>query len=156
MTGSQDGTGSGYVYTWALATNSTNTLYFYTIETGDNQEEEEAAYCFVESFKLTGTQKEGVMMSAEWLGRQVATGTFTALTAGDMTSVDEMIFGMVPGIDDNIIFQPKILSEMNLERKGLRIGNDVVDISFSDGVFNISGLKENHLKARTNYKIEVV
>lgn len=71
-------------------------------------------------------------------------------------TVDEMIFGINPDTDNNIVFQPKISPEMNLERKGLRIGSDVIDISFSDGVFRINGLKENHLKARTNYKVEVV
>ena len=33
------------------------------------------------------------MMSAEWIGRQVATGTFTALTAGSLDAVTEMSFG---------------------------------------------------------------
>ncbi|TFH04908.1 MAG: hypothetical protein E4H14_13760, partial [Candidatus Thorarchaeota archaeon] len=71
-------------------------------------------------------------------------------------TVDEMILGINPDTNDNIIFQPKISPEMNLERKSMRIGNDVIDISFSDGYFRISGLKENHLKARTNYRVEVV
>ena len=33
------------------------------------------------------------MVSSEWIGRQPATGAFTALTAGDLTTVDEMQFG---------------------------------------------------------------
>jgi len=93
VAGVEDGTGSGYVYTYALPTTASSTLYCYTIECGDNQEEEEAAYCFVESFKLSGKPKEGVMMGAEWVGRQVATGAFTALTASSIPTVEELVFG---------------------------------------------------------------
>jgi predicted glycogen debranching enzyme len=71
-------------------------------------------------------------------------------------TVDEMILGINPDTDENITFEPRILPGMSFERKSLKIGNDIINISLSDGVFRIKGLKENHLKARTSYKFEVI
>ena len=73
----QDGSGSDYIYAYDVGYNAVNTLETYTIETGDNQQAEEMAYCFVESFVLSGNAGEAVMMSAKWLGRTPSTTTKT-------------------------------------------------------------------------------
>jgi len=77
----QDGSGSPYIYNYVSGYNAVNTLTTYTIETGDNEQAEEMAYCFVESFTLSGNAGEAVMMSANWIGRTPATTTKTASLA---------------------------------------------------------------------------
>ena len=87
-TGSSDGVGSGKIYTYPVGMTSANTIKTYTIETGDNQQAEEMEYCFVEKFTLKGARGEAVMMSADWIGRQVTNTTFTgALTAPTVSEV---------------------------------------------------------------------
>lgn len=76
-TGSANGAGTGFVFTYPVGMTSVNTIKTYTIETGDNQQAEEMAYCFVEKFTLSGEKGQAVMMSADWIGRQVANSTFT-------------------------------------------------------------------------------
>lgn len=93
-TGTNDagaGTGTGYSYTYALPTTAANTPAAYSLECGDNQQAEEASYCVVESFGLSGASREAVNMTADWVGRTVATTTFY----GTMTlpSVEEIRFG---------------------------------------------------------------
>ena len=78
VSSSQDGTGSGYIYEYVFPTTAANSIKTYTIEGGDNTEEEEFTYGFVESFTLSGAPGESVMMGADWVGREVSTGTFTA------------------------------------------------------------------------------
>lgn len=90
VTGVADGTGSGYTYTYTLPTTTNNTVYTYTIEGGDNAGEEQMLYSFVESFTISGRSQEAVMVSANWLGRDVAPGTKTA--------------SQVPPNDEQIIF----------------------------------------------------
>ena len=86
----QDGTGSGYVYSYAFPTTTLPTIRPYTIEGGDNQQAEELAYCFVQDFKLSGAPKEAVMMSANWYGRQISNTTFT--TGLSLQTVEEILF----------------------------------------------------------------
>lgn len=90
-TPAQDGSGSGYIYEYDLPTNAAATLYAYTIEAGDNQQAEEMEYSIVPSFTLSGASKEAVSMSAEWIGRQVATCSYTG--ALSLPSVEEILFG---------------------------------------------------------------
>src|SRR3990172_491535 len=90
VSGSTDTGGSGKIYSYVMATTAAPTLKTYTIEGGDNQEEEEFAYGFVESFKLSGKGGESLMMSAEWKGRQVSVSTFT--TAPSLPTVEEILF----------------------------------------------------------------
>jgi len=90
-----DGTGSGYVGTYTLPTTQANTVDTYTIEAGDNAQEEQMLYSFVEAFNLSGKSQEAVMVSADWLGRDVATGTKTA--------------SLSPPEDENILFQKGLL-----------------------------------------------
>jgi hypothetical protein len=76
-TGAADGSGSGKIYAYPLGLTAVNTIKTYTIETGDNQQAEEMEYCFVEKFTISGERGEAVMMSADWVGRQVTETTFT-------------------------------------------------------------------------------
>jgi len=86
----QDGSGSGYIYTYNLPETQAPTIKTYTIEGGDNQQAEEVEYCFVDSFTLEGNSGEAWMLSSEWLGRQVTNTTFTAgLTVPD---ISDMLF----------------------------------------------------------------
>jgi hypothetical protein len=76
-TGASDGVGSGKIYAYPVGMTSVNTIKTYTIETGDNQQAEEADYCFVEKFTLSGERGQAVKMSADWIGRKVSTTNFT-------------------------------------------------------------------------------
>jgi hypothetical protein len=65
-------------------------LATYTFEGGDNAQAEEFAYGFCRSITLSGTAGEALMMSAEIVGRQVSTTTFTA--ALSIPTVTEILF----------------------------------------------------------------
>lgn len=87
-TGTQDGTGSGYIYTYNIAHSTAPTIQTYTVRAGDNQQAEIMAYSFVKSFSIKGNAGEAVMMSAEWTGRQVTTGSFsTGVAVPDVETV---------------------------------------------------------------------
>lgn len=75
--GTQDGTGSGYVYTYTIPFSTAPSIKTYTIRAGDNQQAETMDYAFVESLSLSGNAGEAVMMGAEWRGRAVTNATFT-------------------------------------------------------------------------------
>ena len=90
-TGAADGAGSGKIYAYTAPTTAVNTIKTYTIETGDNTQVEEMAYCFVEKFTIGGKRGEAVMMEADWIGREVANSTFTGSLA--VPTVDEIITG---------------------------------------------------------------
>ena len=88
--GTQDGTGSGYTYTYNFPTTAIPTLQTYTIEFGDNLQVEEMAYAHVPSFSMTGAGGTAVRCSADWVGRQVANSSFSSVTA---PTVDSVLFG---------------------------------------------------------------
>lgn len=90
-TPAQDGAGSDYIYEYPVGYSSVNTIRTYTIETGDNQQAEEMEYSFVESFTLSGEAGSAVMMSADWIGRQVTNTTFTGAIA--VPTVEEILAG---------------------------------------------------------------
>ena len=91
-TGAADTTsGTGKVYTYALATTAQKTPTTLTIEAGDNQEAEVMEYCFVDTFRLAGKAGEAVQMSADWIGRQVAVQAFTAGQAAP--AVEDILTG---------------------------------------------------------------
>jgi len=75
---SVDGGGSDYIYVYAAPTTAQNTTDTYTWEGGDDNQAEEFDYCFVKSFTLSGEGQGALMMSAEWVGRQVTDSTYTA------------------------------------------------------------------------------
>lgn len=90
-TPTQDGTeGSGYAYAYTLPTTAVPTIKTYSIEGGDNQQEEEGAYFFCEDFKLEGKPREAVMMSANLRGRSVGPESFT--TTATLPEVEEILF----------------------------------------------------------------
>ena len=87
----QDGTaGSGYLYEYIMPTTAVNTIKTYTLEAGDNIQEEQMLGVFAESFSLTGSGSGALMMAAELRGRQVATGTYT--TTATLPAVEEILF----------------------------------------------------------------
>lgn len=88
--GAADGTGSGHIYDHVTATTAATTTLTYTMEGGDNQQEEQFKYGFVESFTISGVAGESLMMSANWLGRQIAVGSFTA--GQTAPTVEEILF----------------------------------------------------------------
>lgn len=86
--GTQDGTGSGYVYTYSVPFSAAPVIQTYTIYAGDNQQAEVMDYCFVSSMTLSGNAGEPVMMSAEWTGRSVSNSTFSgAATVPDVETI---------------------------------------------------------------------
>lgn len=91
VTGAADGSGSGKIYAYPLATTAPNVIKTYTIEGGDNQQAEQVAYAFVESLKLSGKSGEALTMSADWVGRQVEPVTYTA--ALTPPAVETILFG---------------------------------------------------------------
>ena len=90
QTGVADGTGSGKVYQYDFPTTQQATICTATLEAGDNQQEEQFTYGFVESLQIRGAAQEAVMMAADWTGRQVAPGSYTGSLTLD--SVEEILF----------------------------------------------------------------
>lgn len=82
--------GSGYVYSYPMTVDTINTVQTYSIEGGDNQQAEVMEYSYVESFELTGTAGEAIMMSASLLGRQVQNQAFTGSVS--IPTVEEILF----------------------------------------------------------------
>ena len=91
FTGAADTAGSGIIYQYDMATTAAETPKTFTIEAGDNQATEEMAYCFTQQIRLSGAPGEAVMMSADWIGRQVA--PTTATTGLTPAVVEEILFG---------------------------------------------------------------
>lgn len=87
------GSGTGYIYTYAMPTTAQNTTKTMTIEAGDDQAMEEANYCYVRDFELSGAFGEVWNLSASVYGRQVIdTDSFTASTDITVTTVESMLF----------------------------------------------------------------
>ncbi len=87
--GNADTGGSGYIYEYASSITSQNTTNTYTIEGGDDQQEEEAAYWFCKHFNLSGDGQGALFMASDWVGRVTANGTFKA--ALSVPSVEEIL-----------------------------------------------------------------
>lgn len=85
-------TGSAIIYTYNFPTTAQRTVKTYTIEGGDDQQAEEMEFSFVKSLSLSGNAGEAVMMSADWIGRQVTNTTFTPSTDATVPTVDEVLF----------------------------------------------------------------
>lgn len=83
--------GSGKIYTYPFPTTSQNTVQTYTIEGGDDEQAEEMEYSFVEKFTISGAPKEAVKISADWVGRQVTTTSYTGSIS--TPAVEEILFG---------------------------------------------------------------
>jgi len=94
VTGASDGAGSDKIYTYPFPTTAVNTIKTYTLEGGDDQQEEEFAYGFVTDFNLSGRgggELTAVMLSANWIGRTATASTFTGAIA--VPTVEEILFG---------------------------------------------------------------
>jgi hypothetical protein len=87
-----DGAGTDFIYTYAVPTTAGNTIKTYTIEAGDDTQEEEFGYAFVKDWTLSGSGRNGWMMAANWVGRAVQLSTFTG--ALSLPAVNSMNFGM--------------------------------------------------------------
>lgn len=89
-TGVADGAGSDFIYDFVFATTAKKAPQTFTLEGGDDNGAEEFNFCFVTDFQLSGVSYEAWMISANWMGREVAPSTFTpALT---LAAVEEMLF----------------------------------------------------------------
>ena len=90
--GVQDGTGSGYVYTYTWPLDCTPAdIATYTVRGGDCDRADIMEYGFVSDFTLKGASKEAVSLEANWVGRQATDGAFTDAIA--VPSVEEILFG---------------------------------------------------------------
>lgn len=80
---SNPGTGTGYLYDYDFPISAQNTIRYYTVEGGDDQQEYEASGCFVRNFELSWAAPslpggDGVWhYTSLWGGRQVSKDTFT-------------------------------------------------------------------------------
>jgi len=93
VTPTTDAGGSIYTYTFPYATTdmtASTDLQTFTVEVGDNQQEEQFLFGFARSITLSGSAGQALMMSAEIVGRQVTTGTFTTSVA--IPTVEEILF----------------------------------------------------------------
>lgn len=86
----QDGAGTDYIYSYPFGTTAQKTPYFYTVEAGNNAEEERMEYCHVPDFVLEGKKDEAIMRSATIRGRQATVSSFTG--ALSIPTVEEMLF----------------------------------------------------------------
>jgi hypothetical protein len=88
--GAADSTGSGYVYTFTAPTTAAATLSTLTWEGGDSQAVEEMEYGYPERVRIQGSPGDALMMSADFVGRQVSTSSFTKSLSLD--AVEEIVF----------------------------------------------------------------
>jgi hypothetical protein len=88
--GTADTPGSNYIYTYDLPTTAAPSVKTYTIEAGDNEQEEQMLYCYVEDFTLSGSGGGPLNMSGTFKGRQVNTGTYTAAIA--VPTIEQILF----------------------------------------------------------------
>jgi hypothetical protein len=93
MTATPTGTAAPYTYTYTMATgNTVNTIKTYTLEmvnsvvAGDYRE---MPYCFVEEFTVSGDAGGPLTVAANWVGRQLNTGTATSLST--LLTVEEAL-----------------------------------------------------------------
>jgi len=91
---SADGAGAGWKSEYPFPTTVSDTLTTYTIEGGDNLECEEMEYAFVEHFNMSGAPGEAVMLTADWVGRQVSTSAFTSTATCSTPTVEEILFSL--------------------------------------------------------------
>lgn len=91
VTGVADGAGSGKIYAYPMPYDAYPSLpKTYTLEAGDNQQAEELEYGFVSEFTLSGEERQPLMISDVWQGRQ---WTPTAFTAGQTApTIEEILF----------------------------------------------------------------
>lgn len=115
VSGSADGGGSDYIYTYTFPTTAQNTIKTYTIEGGDNIQAEEIEHAFVSDFTISGEAGAAVMASANWVGRQATNVSFTgALTPPTvetmLASKGKLFIDAIGGTVGSTQFSNKLLS----------------------------------------------
>jgi hypothetical protein len=90
VSGTQDGAGTDYIYQYDVATTAAPAVKTFTIEAGDNQQEEQMLYGHCVDFTISGEGGGPVMIASNWRGRQVATGTYTGSVA--VPTVEPILF----------------------------------------------------------------
>ena len=94
VTGVADGVGTDLIYAYPFPTSAGQTIKTFTLEVGDDEQEEEGEYAFVTDINLKGrggNDMDLVSMSGDWLCRQLATSTFTSTPA--LVAVESVPFG---------------------------------------------------------------
>ncbi len=89
VAGVADGVGTDFIYTHAVATTAQKTPFFYTIETGDDQQAQEAEFAHVTSLTIEGNAGEAAMVSSDWQARQATNAAFTG--ALSLPAVEEVL-----------------------------------------------------------------
>jgi hypothetical protein len=140
QTPAQDGAGTLYIYTYTVPTTTQGDWRTYTIEGGDDQQEEEMAYCFVKEFTLSGKAGEALMVSATWEGRQVAPSTFTGSLA--LPTVEEILFSKGKLFIDGAATFPattqRLLTFLEME---LKATTGLTSFKTGEGELYFSGVK---------------
>lgn len=138
-TGVTDTNGSGKIYQYAMTTSTQTTVRTYTIEGGDNQQEEEMEYSFVSAFTLSGKAGEAWKISADWQGRQVTASTFTGSIS--VPSVEEMLFSKTKlYIDDTTIGTTQ--KTLTLLEASLNVNTGIIPVFTADGQLYFSFYKQ--------------
>lgn len=96
----QDGTGTDYIGVYPLPSGDSNTLKYYTVETGDNKIEEEVEYAFTTEFTISGKINEAIKMSHKMQGRQSQVTSYTG--ALSVPTVHELMFNKSKLYIDNV------------------------------------------------------
>jgi hypothetical protein len=116
-------------------------LATYTVEGGDNVAEEEFGFGFVRSMSLTGSAGQALMMSAEIVGRQVESDTFTAGVA--IADVEEILFSKGKLYIDNVGTFPATTPISNqLLGMSLSINTGWLPVYTADGNLYFSFIKQ--------------
>jgi hypothetical protein len=80
---------SAYISDYKFPTTAVNTLQYFTIEGGDNNQYQEMEYSFVRGFTLSGVAGESWMLGADWVGRQASNAS---VTGSAVPAVEEILF----------------------------------------------------------------
>jgi hypothetical protein len=146
VTGTVDGTGTGYIYAFTLATSTQKAPKTYTLEGGDNSQEYQCLYGFCEEFMLSGVKNEAVTMSAKLRGRQMAAGTFTGSLS--VPTVEVILFnkGVIYVDDTTIGTTQKTGTWLGFK---LNIPTGFVAGYYGDGQLYFYAVKQTDLKAIT-------
>lgn len=139
VTGAADGSGSGKVYSYNFTTAAQATVKTYTIEGGDDQQEEEMEYSFVTAFTLKGVAGEAWKVSSDWQGRQVAPSTFTAAIA--IPTVEEMLFSKTLLYIDSTTVGTTLKSNTLLDAS-LDVKTGIMPVFTADGQLYFSFTKQ--------------
>jgi hypothetical protein len=113
----------GATYTWyhTMASTAATTITTNTIEFGDGEDVDEASYCFVESYTISGAPDEAVMVTANWRGRQSTQTTFSG--SATLPAVEDMLFNT---------------GKLYIDNSGGTVGDTQVSNSFRSFTLNVT------------------